>query len=615
MTSADNQKNGNNLIRINVINSGEYDFYKGSRAIEAIKYYSGSKINMIVAVRINNSLEDLQTKITEDSTVEFVDLESEDGKRIYQSGLILVLNRAVQDILPGSNVIIEHSLSNAIYGEIRSFKAIKEKDIAHIENRMKLIIDGGGRITRAVMIRDEAIRFFKNKARSEKFYKDKVDLLSYWGSDPVEIVGIGDYYDYSLGPVIPSLSILKVFRLRLYLPGFIIEMPRKEDPLNLPIYEEQGKLSTVFYEAGKWRKILKVSSSVALNHRLASESPGEFIRVVEAFQEKKINQLSDEISKNIDRIRIILIAGPSSSGKTTFAKRLSTYLKVNGINPVSISLDDYFLDREHTPKDEKGEYDFESLEAFDSPLFNEHLNKLIQGEEIEIPNYNFITGKRQYTGNKFTLDKNDLIIVEGIHGINDAITSSIPKGRKYKIYISALTHLNLDFSNRIQTTDLRLLRRIVRDNNFRGFNAERTLKIWPSVRRGEEKHIFPFQENADMMFNSSLIYELSVLKGYVEPLLEEITRDKPQYSEARRLLRILSFFDKLDSSEVPANSILREYIGDSCFYPEFKENEIAKGIDKPLEAVVGISGHKHSEKIKILEHITDWVDVLMPPRF
>jgi uridine kinase len=294
--------------------------------------------------------------------------------------------------------------------------------------------------------------------------------------------------------------------------------------------------------------------------------PGDLIRVAEAFQEKKISQVADMITSNIDRIRIVLIAGPSSSGKTTFSKRLSIQLRVNGLNPYAISLDDYFVDREKTPRDEKGDFDFESIDAIDRELFNEHLIKLIQGEEIELPRYNFKTGMREYHGEKLKLKSYDLIVIEGIHGLNDKLTASIPQGRKFKVYVSALTHLSLDRQNRIHTTDLRLIRRMVRDYNFRGYSAVQTLERWPMVRRGEEKNIFPFQEEADAMFNSALVYELAVLKGYAQPLLEGVTRDFPQYSEAARLLKMLSFVRVLACDEVPSNSLLREFIGQSCFY-------------------------------------------------
>ncbi|MCL6477100.1 MAG: nucleoside kinase [Peptococcaceae bacterium] len=552
---------GKKTVKVNISGSGVFEMPAGARAEEAMKFDTAARRTPVVAVKLNNSLEDLKTGIIEDCTLEFVDLECEEGMRIYQNGLILVLTRAAQEVFPESRVIVEHSLANAIYGEIKLKRALKIGDIELIEKRMRSIINGGGGIERIVLTREEAARLFR-----ERGMKDKVDLLDYWHSPQVEVIRCGDCYDYAMGPCVPDLNVLKVFRLRFYLPGFILELPRPQDPLSLPVYIEQGRLANIFFEADKWEKTLHIRDVVSLNRILEKGDPGELIRVAEAFQEKKISQIADMIRANIDRTRIVLIAGPSSSGKTTFSKRLSVQLKVNGINPVAVSLDDYFVDREKTPLDEKGQYDFESLDAIDRELFNEHLIKLIQGEEIELPYYNFKTGLREYRGDILKLGHLDLIVIEGIHGLNDRLTASIPKGRKFKIYVSALTHLSLDNQHRIHTTDLRLLRRIVRDHHHRGYTAEQTLERWPMVRRGEERNIFPFQEEADIMFNSALVYELAVLKGFAEPLLQEITRESPMYSEARRLLKILSFFNAVHCDDVPSNSIIREFIGQSCFY-------------------------------------------------
>ncbi|MFZ5646429.1 MAG: nucleoside kinase [Bacillota bacterium] len=550
-----------NKVQVNIPGSGVFEIDGGARAEEAMRFDTEARRSPVVAVRINNSLEDLKTEITADCTLKFVDLESDDGMRIYQNGLVTVLNRAAREVFPECVLTIRHSLANAIYGEIKIGRALKSGDIEKIEKRMRSIINGGGGIERTTLSLKDAVELFNQKGM-----KDKVELLAYWDSPTVEVIKCGEYYDYTLGPVVPDLNLLKHFRLNFYLPGFILELPRKEDPLSLPVYIEQGKLANIFFEADKWGKILRVRDVVSLNRMLEQGDPGDLIRVAEAFQEKKISRIADMIVSNIDRVRIVLIAGPSSSGKTTFSKRLSIQLRVNGVIPHAISMDDYFVDREHTPRDEKGEYDFESLDAIDRSLFNEHLIKLIQGEEIELPRYNFKTGKREYKGEKLRLNSRDLIVIEGIHGLNDRLTASIPKGRKFKIYVSAITHLSLDNQNRIHTTDLRLIRRMVRDNNYRGYSAVQTLERWPMVRRGEERNIFPFQEEADAMFNSALVYELAGLKGFVVPMLQGVTRDYPQYSEARRLLKILSFFMSLTCDEVPSNSILREFIGQSCFY-------------------------------------------------
>lgn len=549
------------IIRVNVLGMGMINVFGNTKAEKILNDYKAVRPFPIVAARINNYLEDLKKEIKSDCVLEFIDLSSEEGMRIYQNSLTLVLNRAAREILPGCYVIVEHSLANAIYGEIKFNRPLRAIDIEKIETRMRAIIYEGGSMEKLTVSLEEAVKLFKTIGM-----EDKVETLSYWNSSLVEIVKCGEYHDYTLGPVVYDLKILKHFRLKFYLPGFILELPRKEDPLSLPVYIEQGKLANIFFEANKWEKILDVHGVVALNKIVEKGNPGDLIRVSEAFQEKKISRIADMITANIDRTKVVLIAGPSSSGKTTFSKRLSIQLRVNGINPVTLSMDDYFVDRDRTPRDEKGDYDFESLDAIDRPLFNDHLIKLIQGEEIELNRYNFIAGKREYHGEKLRLGGNDLIIIEGIHGLNDRLTASLPKGRKFKIYVSALTHLSLDSQNRIHTTDLRLLRRIVRDFSCRGNTASQTLERWPMVRRGEEKNIFPFQEEADVMFNSALVYEMAVLKGYLEPLLKGITDDYPQHSEAVRLLRILSFFKLIDSREIPSNSIVREFIGDSCFY-------------------------------------------------
>jgi uridine kinase len=363
----------------------------------------------------------------------------------------------------------------------------------------------------------------------------------------------------------PRTGYLKCFGLKFYLPGFILRYPQKESPTTLPTFVEQRKLANVYYEFEHWGKVLEIEDVASLNTQINSGRTGELIRIAEALHEKKLAQLADEITKDRGRVRVILIAGPSSSGKTTFAQRLCIQLRVNGLRPIAIGTDDYFVDREHTPVDEKGEPDFEALEALDLELFNQHLIRLIQGEEVEIPIFNFQTGTREPKGEIISAKDDQPIIIEGIHGLNERLTSEIPKDRKFKIYISALTQLNVDNHNRIPTTDNRLLRRIVRDNQFRSHDAKATIRQWPSVRRGEERNIFPFQEDADAMFNSALAYELAILKRYAEPLLRAISKDDPEFPEAKRLLKFLSYILPMEDSDVPLNSILREFIGASCF--------------------------------------------------
>ncbi|AEG58393.1 nucleoside kinase [Desulforamulus ruminis] len=549
-----------NLIKVCVEREETYEIDQGTPVQELLKKNGGARKYPVVAAMINHRLKDLRTPLDRDCQVEYIDLSSEDGIRIYHRSVIMVLMRAVSEALPGGTAIIQHTLGNGVYGDVSYSRPIKDRDVARIERQMRYIIEADEPMVRKKISKEDAERLFTESGQTEK-----ISLLRYLPQDEVAIYSCGGYYDFCYGPLVPSSGFLKNFRLRFYLPGFILELPKKENPMEIPPYIEQGKLANVHYEAKKWANIIKVNNVVTLNDMVTKGDVGNLIRVCEAYHEKQIARIADQITENIDRIRIVLIAGPSSSGKTTFAQRLSTQLQVNGIRPVAISLDDYFVDRELTPRDEQGNYDFESIKAIDSALFNDHLIKLIQGEEIKLPYFNFKTGKREYHGEKLRLAPSDMVIVEGIHGLNDVLTSSIPKGRKFKIYVSALTQINIDNQNRIPTTDLRKIRRIVRDHRCRGRSAAETISMWPSVRRGEEKNIFPFQESADVMFNSALAYELAVLKGSAEPLLQGITPDSAEYAEARRLLSFLNFFSPMAVDEIPLNSIVREFIGGSCF--------------------------------------------------
>ncbi|MCS5696392.1 nucleoside kinase [Desulfofundulus thermocisternus] len=548
-------------ITVELAGTGKVYLPEGSKAIDLLSYAQTEKLPPL-GVRINNVIRDLNYPLENGCRVEWINYNSEDGRRIYARSLITVLARAASEVLPGCSVIVKHTLGNGIYGHIQLGRALRERDILLIEERMRGIVESEEPIIRKRVLKEEATRLFKETNQIEK-----AELLQYHRSPEVDIYTCGWYHDFSGIPLVTHTGLLKVFRLRFYLPGFILEMPR-DNPEVIPEYVEQGKLAHIYFEADKWGKVLGVRNVSSLNKIIINGDADELVRVAEAFHEKKISQIADIIASNIDRIRLVLIAGPSSSGKTTFAQRLATQLRVNGIHPVPLSLDNYFVDREKTPRDENGRYDFESLDAIDRSLFNDHLTKLIQGEEVELPFFNFKTGRREFRGETLRLKETDLIIIEGIHGLNDKLTSSIPLSRKFKIYVSALTQLNLDTHNRIPTTDLRIIRRIVRDNRCRGHSARETINMWPMVRRGEEKHIFPFQESADVMFNSALVYELAVLKKYIEPLLAEIPPDCPEYSEAHRLLDFLSYFIPLDDSAVPANSIIREFIGNSCYNVE-----------------------------------------------
>lgn len=533
---------------------------KGSQARACLAYDRADRRSPVVAVKINNALKSLLSSLEDDCRVDLVDLANEDGMRVYTRSLILVLARAAGETLPGSAVEVQHSLGNGLYGEIRMDRPLKHTDVAAVEARMRAIIAADEPILRRRVKREDAIPLLRQSGQD-----DKVKLMRYAQGPSVHIHSSGWFNDYAYGPMAPSTGFLRTFRLRFYLPGFILELPRRDNPSVIPEYVEQGKLANVYFEAEKWGRILEVEDVGSLNELLEQRRAGDLIRVAEAFHEKKIAEIADLIATHIDRIRIVLIAGPSSSGKTTFAQRLAIQLRVNDIHPVPISMDNYFVDRELTPKDEDGNYDFDSVRALDVELFNDHLTKLIQGEEVELPTFNFQTGKREYRGNRLRLSPSDLVVVEGIHGLNDQLTGSIPQGRKFKIYVSALTQLNLDRRNRIPTTDVRIIRRIVRDYRHRGRSALDTIRMWPSVRRGEERNIFPYQEAADVMFNSALVYELAVLKRYAEPLLSQVSQDCPEHSEARRLRQFLSYFVAADDAEIPANSIMREFVGGSCF--------------------------------------------------
>lgn len=516
----------------------------------------------IVAAKIDREFYDLQYQPKTGGKLELIDLSDADGVRVYSRSLCLVLVRAAQELFPNSKVRLEHSLSKGIYGEVEhpDGRRFTEKELQDIETRMRQIITADEPIIKESVPLLEAIETFQQRGQL-----DKVRLLQYKKVEAVWLYHCGDYVDYFYGYTVPSTGYLTQFELRYYLPGFILRYPAKETPDRIPPFVEQCKLARIFHEFEKWGRILEISDAGSLNEQIAAGKGGQLIRIAEALHEKKIARIADMIAAERDRIRLILIAGPSSSGKTTFAQRLAVQLRVNGIKPISISIDDYFVDREHTPIGPDGLPDYESIEAIDLELFNQDLTALIQGLAVNIPVYNFQKGCRERRPHDTQIEANQPIIIEGIHGLNDRLTAEIPKNNKFKIYVSALTQLNLDDHNRIPTTDNRIIRRIVRDNQFRGHDAVKTISLWPIVRRGEENYIFPFQEDADVMFNSALIYELAILKRYAEPLLAKIGPDLPEYTEAKRLQKFLNYFLPLDDIEVPLNSILREFIGSSCF--------------------------------------------------
>ncbi|WP_330998018.1 nucleoside kinase [Pectinatus haikarae] len=533
-----------------------------SRIRRIIDSINNNYILPITAVKINNTLKDLQSDIKDYRTLELVDMNCTEGIAIYRRSVLFLLMAALKKIEPNAEVTVEHSMNNGIYCRILPVSLVTAQNIEKLSAKMQEMIDQNLPIVKKSLRKKEAIRFFKNNKQDAK-----AALIKSLKQDFVSIYCCDDYYDYLYGPMLPETSELKLFAIDCYLSGIVVRTPELSSPCELPPKQNQEKLSALLAEAGNWAGILHCDYVNELNSYIKNQHAGELIRISEALQEKKIAYIADIIAKSTKKRRVIFIAGPSSSGKTTFAQRLRIQLLVNGMRPVSLSMDDYFHDREHTPFTEKGEYDFESFGAIDSDLLNEQILALLAGKEIEVPKYNFITGKKEWPGRRFSLLTDQPIIIEGIHGLNPNLTKSLPEDKIYKIYISALTQLGIDSHNNIPTTVARLIRRIVRDYQFRGSSALKTIKQWPEVRAGEEKNIFPYQENADIMFNSALIYELAVLKKYAYPLLEKISDEVPEYSMSRELLNFLSFFrDIRTEDDIPNNSILREFIGRSCFF-------------------------------------------------
>lgn len=522
-----------------------------------------SKLDEVMAVFIDNKVCNLNEKITKKAKIKPIRINSELGNRIYRSSLYLVLAKAVYELFPEVILKIEISISNGVYCELENKDSLTKSEIVKLKDRMKEIINSDYKIKKHKLKKEEVLKIIQDENcsfRSELIKKQ--DQAHY------TLYEIDGYYDYFYYNMVPSTSYLKEFDLHLRIPGFVLLFPKFFSDKEVPKFKEQPKLANVFLEYERLGNILGINNIVELNQIVEKNNHNEIIRIAEALHEKKIAKIADKIKSGMPRNKIILIAGPSSSGKTTFTHRLSTQLKINGLRPVQISVDDYFVNRENTPLDQNGEKDFEALEAIKLDLFNDHLLQLIQGEEIELPKFNFEKGVRERSNQFLQLKEDQPILIEGIHGLNDRLTEVIPQDLKFKIYISALTQLNIDCHNRIPTTDTRLLRRIVRDNQYRGLSASDTLNLWRSVRRGEEKNIFPYQENADIMFNSALIYELSVLKNYVEPLLKQIDKTNRNYYQAQRLLEILSNFKAIPDSEVPFTSILREFTGMSVFRKE-----------------------------------------------
>lgn len=483
-----------------------------------------------------------------------------DNIRNNSRTLQFIFIKAVLDLYKDAIVIMEHSIGKWVFGEIHKKEPLTEQEVNNIKQAMQKLIDKNYPIKRIKVKREEAIKIFQNYGMT-----DKVKLLQQTGFKVVTLYELDGRYDYFYGPMWESTGVIKNFDVKFYNGGFILGYPTDENLMVVNKFVEQRKLTNIFRETEKWLNILGIGEVGSLNEKISNGELIDLIMISEALHEKKIAQISDMINEKKE-IKAVFVAGPSSSGKTTFANRLAIQLKVNGLNPISISLDNYFVNREDTPKDENGEYDFESIKSIDVKFFKNQMKELFEGKEVEIPIFNFLTGYREKSGSKVKMPKNGILIIEGIHGLNPILTSSLDENNIFKIYISALTQLNLDNHNRISTADVRRVRRIVRDSLSRGKNAEETLLMWPSIKKGEEKNIFVYQEEADVMFNSTLVYELCVLKKKALEELDKVGADSSVYDEVKRLKAFLGFFDEIDKGLVPENSILREFIGGSIFY-------------------------------------------------
>lgn len=513
-----------------------------------------------VSARVNNKVEGMHYRVYNSKDVEFLDMTSSSGSRAYTRTLFFVLCKAVQDIYPATDVVIDIPVSNGFYVDIRLGRSVVDEDVNIIRRRMQEIIDARMPIRRFTVPTEEAVALFLEKGDIEK-----VKLLKTSGSIYTTYYKIGDYVDYYYGTLLTNTSQLYLFGLEKYYDGMLLRIPSLKNPDVLGEMTRQDKMFEIFKEHHRWQSILGIRTVGDFNQAIDANHSTDIINISEALQEKKIAKIAEEIASR-KGVKLVLLAGPSSSGKTTSCKRLSIQLAVNGLKPLQISLDDYFVDREKTPKDASGEYDYESIYALDLDLINEQFNALFRGEEVELPKYDFQSGKSKKSGNRLKMTDNNVLVVEGIHALNPELTAHIPQEQIFRVYASALTTILLDNHNYIPTTDNRLLRRIIRDYKYRGVSAQETIHRWPSVRAGENKWIFPFQENADAMLNTAMLYELAVIKTQAEPLLQQVPENCEEYAEAYRLLKFLKYFKGIPYNNLPPTSLLREFLGGSSFH-------------------------------------------------
>lgn len=539
-------------------NSKEYEVAPNTTIQEVLKEEIKRNEFEVIGAKFNNEYKRLDYVITEDGIVSLVDVSSKGGMRIYRRTLIYIMAKAFEELYKDVKIRVNYQLSNAMFCTVENME-ITDEMLKNVENKMKEIVSKNLPIQKKVFSRQEAEELYKKEDSSKG--RLQLDLET---NKTIDMYYCEDYYNYMYGDIAINTGIIKVFGLIKYEHGFLLRYPSAKNPFVLPEYKETKKLLWAFNEYSDIHKILDVSTVYKLNRIIENGQIKKLIMLEEALHEKKIAQIADKIAAN-KSIKMVLIAGPSSSGKTTFAQRLGLQLRINGLKPVTISVDNYFVERPNTPKDENGEYDFENIEAVDLELFNRDLTDLLNGKTINCPEFDFKLGTKKYNGKTMHLAEDEILVIEGIHCLNDKLTSQISRNQKYKIYISALTVLSMDRLNRISTTDTRLVRRIVRDYKFRNYSAEHTLQTWAKVNRGEEKNIFPYQEEADSIFNTSLIYELAALKDIAMPLLEKISKDKKEHAEVVRLIDMLKYFEPIPSEYIPANSLLKEFLGGGYF--------------------------------------------------
>ena len=547
------------MIDIRCINNGETrQFAPGVNLQEVYEAFALDMPHGAVSARVNNKVEGLSFRVYNHKHVEFLDVTSDSGMRTYVRTLFFVLTKAIGDLYPDGEVLIEHPISKGYFCSLRIGRPVTAADVDAIKQRMMEIVAADMPIRRINCPTDKAIETFNREGRT-----DVTTLLETTGKLYSTYYKLDGKVDFYYGSLLTSTGKIHLFELQQYHDGLLLRVPNRENPDTLEDIVRQDKMLGIFSEHHHWQEILGVSTVGDFNTACRKGHATDLINVAEALQEKRIAGIADDIHRR--GARIVLISGPSSSGKTTFSKRLSVQLMTNGLRPVALSLDDYFVDREHTPLDAEGNYDFESLYAVDLPFFNEQLAALLRGDEVQLTKFDFTLGKRLLTDRRLRIDAHTVLIIEGIHALNPELTRHIPAEDKYKVYVSALTTIMLDKHNYIPTTDNRLLRRILRDYKYRGYSAEDTISRWPSVRKGEDKWIFPYQENADAMFNSALLFELAILKNHLSPILEQVKENRPEYSEAYRLRKFLQYFESVSDTDLPPTSLLREFLGGSSF--------------------------------------------------